>query len=145
MELLFVSVRFLSSHAPAVVACMVVYMIVGMLWYGPLFGKQWAKANNLPMPKKGEVKFSQMAEPMVTSLITAALQASVLGGVFAYLHPTTIVDAKLIATVLWLPFLAGTTLTNYAWSMKSVSLRLIDIGYSLVTINIFAVILLYLG
>lgn len=145
MEFLMVASSFLFARPLAVVVCIVAYMALGMLWYGPLFGKKWASLNNLPIPKKGEAKFSDMAEPFITSVVFAAIQAIVLGTLFAYLIPLTIIEAKVIATLLWLAFSGGTILSNYAWSGRPVSLRLIDSLHMLVALNLFAGILFYFG
>lgn len=145
MELLTLSIDFLKGNPMAILACVVSYMVIGMLWYGPLFGKKWAAFNNLPIPKKGEVKFSDMLEPMSTSIISAAIQSTVLGTLLIYLLPTTILEAKMIATLLWLAFTAGHTLTNYAYAAKPMQHRLIDVFFPLVTMNVMAVILFYLA
>ena len=60
----------------AVLAAAVSTMIIGYVWYGPLFGKQWQKLSNVTvspeMAKKG------MGSSMVIAFIGSLLMAFVL-------------------------------------------------------------------
>lgn len=145
MNLLMSSIGYIASHPLAIVLCMVANTVVGMIWYGPLFGKIWMAGNGMKMPEKGSVKFSDMLEPLITSWIGAAIMGAVLASLFAVLQPQGLVEAKMIATTIWLAFIASNILSNYAWSARPMSLRLVDVFYPLVLINIFAAILLYVG
>jgi len=141
MELLSLSIEFLTGNVVAVLLCVVAYMVIGFLWYGPLFGKKWAGLNGISMDKKPPM--SSMLEPMGTSIVGAIVQAMILGGLFQYLIPTTLIEAKMIAFVLWLGFTAGTILTNYAYAGKPMQLRLIDVFFPLVTLSAMAAVLFW--
>ena len=56
----------------------VVYMVLGALWYGPLFGKQWMRATGFEMPAEGErpgpeIYVVPMIAYLVASVVTAML------------------------------------------------------------------------
>src|SRR4051812_25813345 len=52
----------------AILVSMVISILLGFLWYGPLFGKQWMAGNGMKMPDK-KPGFSTMIRPMILSLI----------------------------------------------------------------------------
>lgn len=63
---------------PGVLAATVVYMVLGALWYGPLFGKQWMRATGFDMPAEGErpgpeIYIVPMIAYLVASVVTAML------------------------------------------------------------------------
>ena len=46
---------------PAIITAVVAAFVFGFLWYGPLFGKPWAKAMGLKMDKKPDANFMSKA------------------------------------------------------------------------------------
>ena len=66
----------ISINWLAVLASVVAAMVVGYLWYGPLFGKAWATEMKLPPDFKPTSK--QMSRAMVLQILGAFLMTYVL-------------------------------------------------------------------
>lgn len=131
---------FIVSHPFAILLCMVAYMLIGSVWYGPLFMKQWAKLTGMDKVKK-EVMQKAMWPAMIASLATAFVQSVVMGRTFEILDMSHWAYPLIIATVLWLPFTFMVLAQNYAYTMKSPKLLWIDSGYMLVSMWAMAAIL----
>ena len=131
---------FIIQHPLAIVVCMVAYMIIGSVWYGPLFMKPWARLTGMDKMDKAEMQ-KAMVPAMVTSLATAFVMAVVLGRGMQILAIQSWVDPLVICVVLWFPFTAMVMAQNYAYTRKSVQLLLIDAGYILVSMFAISLIL----
>lgn len=132
---------FVQTHVLGVLLAVVASFIVGFLWHGPLFGKQWMKFNNLAEPKKEDFKFSMMLPGICASLLMAFVQAAVIGRAFEILALANMGEALLIATIFWLPFSALVLANEYAWAGKSFAHICFDAFYNLVSIWAIAAVL----
>ena len=70
----------------AVIACVVAAMPVGFLWFGPLFGKAWAKAMGMEDVKPDG---ADMAKSMIIYAVGNLLIAFVLAHSLAIWRPST--------------------------------------------------------
>ncbi len=131
---------FIISHPLVLIGCMVVYMLIGSVWYGPLFMKEWAKLTGMDKVKK-EVMQKAMWPAMIASLATAFVQSVVMGRTFQIVDMSHWAYALVIATILWFPFTFMVLAQNYAYTMKSWKLLFIDSGYMLVSMWAMAAIL----
>lgn len=132
----------------AVLACGIISMILGSLWYGPLFGKPWmrmmgiSKGEMTPAVKKAMMKSYTLM--FIGSLVTAFVLSNTLSFLtFAFVAPTAsgVVIGMLTAFWLWLGFIAPITMGNVIWEGKSWKLWLINNGYNLVFLMISGIIL----
>ena len=128
---LWMVAAYVQSHALGVLLAVVASFVVGFLWHGPLFGKQWMKYNHMKQPKKGDVQFSMMLPGIAASLVMAFVQAAVIGRTFQILALGGIGDALLVATLFWLPFTALTIVNEYVWAGKSWGHICYDCAYNL--------------
>lgn len=130
----------------AVLACGVVSMILGSLWYGPLFGKQWQAMSGLTADKMAEAKKKGMFKPyalmFVGSLVMAFVLAHANTFASAYLKQTTILSSLQGAFWNWLGFIAPVTLGKVLWDGKPWKLWLLDNGYYLVLLGLMSMILM---
>jgi hypothetical protein len=131
---------FIISHPLALLACIVAYMAIGAMWYGPLFKKPWARMTGMDMVPKEQMK-KAMVPAMTASIITAFVQASVLGRGMEIFRMESWVHPVVIATILWFPFTFMVLAQNYAYTQKSWKLTLIDAGYMLVSGWVMALIM----
>jgi hypothetical protein len=131
---------FIVGHPLALLLCVVVYMAIGALWYGPLFMKPWAALTGMDKMSKAKMK-SAMVPAMVTSVLTGFVQAVVLGRGMEILDIQQWYYPLIIATILWFPFTFMVMAQGYAYTMKSWKLLLIDSGYMLVSLWAMALIL----
>ena len=114
----------------ALVAAAVASMVVGFIWYGPLFGKMWMKLSGMKemgdksqMPKTYAIMF-------VASLVTAYV-LSVLG-------------AGLMTTFwIWLGFQATLLLGSVLWEGKSWELYCLNASHQLVSLLAMSWVLSY--
>lgn len=125
----------------AVLVSMVASVVIGFMWYGPLFGKAWMKEMNMHMPDKTQ----NMTKPIVMSLVGAFFMAYVLNHslVFAsaYLNASGVSAGLMGAFWNWLGFMAPIYLGVVAWEGKSWKLFFISAGYWLVLLLVMSVIL----
>lgn len=126
----------------AVAIAAVSNMIVGSIWYGPLFGKTWMKLAGVKMGGKNP------APSYVMAFIGALIAAYVLAH-FIWLTATgmgggvTVTSAMTTAFWGWLGFVAPATAGNVIWEGKSWSYWFITAGYWLVALVAMAAILGY--
>jgi len=131
----------------AILACGVAAMILGFLWYGPLFGKMWADLMGCGAMTAEQVKEKQKkATPgYIVQFIGALLMAYVLahGLTFgnAYLNMTGIGAGLQGAFWYWLGFVAPVTIGSVLWDGKPMKLWYINAGYYLVQLLMMGVIL----
>lgn len=118
----------------AIIVSMIASVVIGFVWYGPLFGKAWMRETGIKMPEKGESP--NMTKPVVMSLVGALLMAYVLNHslVFgnAYLGTSGVGAGLQTAFWLWLGFIVPAMLSFVAWEGKSWKLFSIQAGYWLV-------------
>jgi len=69
---------YVTTHVVGIILAIIVSFAIGFLWHGPLFGKQWMALNNLPQPKKEEMKFSMMLPGIAANTVMVFVQSAVL-------------------------------------------------------------------
>ncbi len=123
----------------AVLVAAVASFVIGWLWYGPLFGKEWMRLRgkdpaamaNMQMPVKG------MAGEFIAALVTAYVLARfvVLLGVIDWTGATH------LAIWVWLGFCVAATVGAIFWENMSWKLYAINAGRWLVSLGVMAIIL----
>lgn len=128
----------------AVLVCAVLSMVVGAIWYGPLFGRNWMEiigANSMS-PEEREKKKKKMMSMYGVQFLLALLQIYVL----AYLI-TSWVNANGIklSIFIWLGFIFTTLAGSSLWGGDSSRIAwmrfVIQAGYQLVMAIIFGFVL----
>lgn len=132
MMILEIPFSFLTGHPLQILLSVIAYMLIGMLWFGPLFGKPWASMSGLSKVSKESMK-KAMAPAMATSIMSAIIQASILGIAFMAAAVGSFVEALGVVLLLWFGFTATVIATNHAYTMKPAKLLLIDALFPLVT------------
>lgn len=92
----------------AVIVATVANMVLGFLWFGPLFGKQWSEASGVSMDNTEAPNPSVYAVPALGALLAAIVLWNMMGAMAA----TDMVGAITTAIWAWLGFVALTSLTN---------------------------------
>lgn len=135
------SVPELSINWLAIIIATVVAMIIGSIWYGPLFGKKWLKLVKLTKKDTKDWKV-----PMLTMLIMALIQAFVVSHLIvytAYFYPEMGRTAVGIITGFWL-FMGVAlplVLSSNLFAKRDISLSYIEAGNQLVTLLAIGAIL----
>ena len=141
MDHLLAVAEYVQTHLLGIFIALVVTYFIGFVWHGPLFGKQWMAYNKITPPKKKDMKFSMMLPGLSANLVLVVLQSAVLGRTFQILQLSSIADALLIATVLWLPFTGMVIVNSYAWEGKKPGHMALDAAYYLVSLWAIAAVL----
>ena len=124
----------------ALIVAAVANMAIGMLWYGPVFGKQWMALTGITKESMKDMPLKPW-QAMIGGLVTSLIIAYVL--VFftvTWVEPT--LPAALMAGFwVWLGFVATTQISTFLWEGKPFKLFLLNTGYSLVAYLVMVSIL----
>jgi hypothetical protein len=123
----------------AVLVCGVVAMIIGAIWYGPLFGKKWMKEEG-----STEEELRKDFNPAKTyglAFIGNLIIAYVLARVIGYTAAASVADGLRVAFLCWIGFTGVTMMINYLFERKTIALFFINSMYHLVIFLVFAIIL----
>jgi hypothetical protein len=123
----------------AVLLAAVAAIVLGSLWFGPLFGKQWMRVIGVAMP--GEITRS-MKRQMAQSYTLVAIGALVMAFVMAHVlyYAAEVFDAEgaiagiTAAIWMWLGFVATPLLGSVLWENRPWKYWLIVAGYWLVAL-----------
>ena len=124
-----------AINAWAVVAAVVASMVIGMLWYGPVFGKAWMRMMGFTQASMKSMPLTPM-QAMAGGVVTAALTASVLSWLGGALGLTTGADALRMAFWVWLGFHVPLSAGAWLWEGKSFRLFLFNAVQWLVTLSV---------
>lgn len=128
----------------AVLACAVVSMVIGSVWYGPLFGRKWMEVNELsPDDVAKREALQKEATPLyVVQFVLSLLQAYILAH---FIGGWTEVSGVENAIWIWLGFIMPTVAGLAMWNMKSTKVRWaffgLSAGYQLICFLTFGLIL----
>ena len=125
----------------AVLAAAVASMVVGFLWYGPLFGKVWIKLMNFDKKKMNEGKKKGMGKNYALAFLTSLVMSYVLAHFVGYMQAKTVADGALLGFWLWIGFFATTQLGMVMWEGKPVKLYILNTLHYLATLVVMASIL----
>ncbi|MFV0269101.1 MAG: DUF1761 domain-containing protein [Draconibacterium sp.] len=128
-----------SINVWAVLVAALSAFIVGWLWYGPLFGKQWMKLNGFTEEMLREGGGMSMPLIMIINYIATALAAFAIAmfiGSEADMHFG--IFAGFMIALFWI----GTSrLNDVLYERKPFKLYLINLGYNLVIYTIIGAVL----
>ncbi len=134
---------FISVNYIAVLIATIVCMIIGGLWYGPVFGKKWKELEGFTdeamksMPLTG-------GQAMGLGFIAALISNYVLAQVLGLLAVNTVGGAMQIAFLLWLGFHFTTLSGVWLWEGKSYKLWLFNAAQYLLALLVAAAIIVSL-
>lgn len=127
-----------------VILCAIISMIVGAIWYGPLFGKKWLEvtgADKLDLEKRKEMMKGAW-KLYLTQFILTIFQAYVLAYYIAgWKEASGMENALWIWAAFVVPVIAGTAMWNNDNTKISWARFLIQAGYQLVIFIIFGLLL----
>ena len=130
----------------AIVVAAVVSFVFGWLWYGPLFGKAWAKEMKMSMDQKppAGVMIRGMIFMILGALLTSyvlASNASAWHGVMPDAMPAMF--GFMGGFFTWLGFYLPQQLSGVAWEGKSGKLFWINAFHSFLALQIISMILAF--
>lgn len=129
-------VSFVQIPIVPVVVATVLQMLLGMVWYGPLFGKTWMRLVHLPdrQPTSAEIKRSMTLGTLATFIATYFLAV-----LLVYIRPLGVQEAMVYTLIFWAAGALPQVLSGIAWENRSVSLLKVNGLYTLLAAEIAAV------
>ena len=129
----------------AVLAAAVANMVLGALWFGPIFGKMWIKASGMSPEQCEAGKHKNMggsyALMFLGSLVMAYVLAHALVFGNAYLGTSGMLAGLVVGFWNWLGFVAPVTIGVVLWDGKPWKYWAITYLYNLVGFLIMGAIL----
>lgn len=128
----------------AVLACAVVSMAVGSVWYGPLFGQKWMEVCKVDKTDlAARKKMQQEAMPLyLVQFVLTFFQAYVLAH---FIEAWSDVSGIQAALWIWAAFVIPTTAAASMWTAEPTRMKwarfLIQSGYYLTLFILFGLIL----
>ncbi len=122
----------------AVLAAAVAAMVIGFLWYGPLFGKQWIKLMGLSSKDINKAKQKGMGKLYLINFIAGIVTAYVLA---VLVDGMAITSALITGFWVWLGFFAAVMVGSILWEGKPLQLYFLNVIYWLVNVEVMSVIL----
>ena len=134
-------VAIVSINYFAVLVATIAAIVLGFLWYGPLFGKTWMRLMNIDKKKMEEAKKKGMTMNYVIMIISTLVMSYILAHFVKYLGATNIAGALQAAIWIWLGFIATVQIGIVLWEGKPWKLYFLNTAYWLVNLAVMATIL----
>lgn len=129
----------------AVLAAAAAAIVLGSLWYGPLFGKQWMRIVGISMgemtPAVRRSMIRSYAILTVSILVLAFVLAHLVAIAFDVVDMEGIFAGVTVAIWLWLGFIVPVTLGPILWENRPWKYWFITAGYYLVSLALMSAIL----
>ncbi len=104
--------------------------VIGMLWYGPLFGKRWMKEMGINEKAKKSAKGGKacvsMQQALAGNFVATLVMAYVLSMFLGFTQATTAYAGAVVGLWLWLGFVATTAINESLFGGKSLTLYAIN-------------------
>jgi hypothetical protein len=128
----------------AVLVCAIISMVVGAVWYGPLFGKKWVEiigATEMDMEKRKEMQ-KGARKLYAVSFLLSLFQIYILA---LFVNAFFNTPGYQTALWIWAAFVVPTVAAGSMWNNDSSKISwtrfLIQAGYYLLLFIVFGVIL----
>jgi len=129
----------------AVVVAAAASMIIGSLWYGPIFGKIWMQLAGITPEQKEAAKARGMAKIFIIAFVGSLVMSNVLAHslVFAsaYYKIGGMQAGLMTGFWNWLGFVAPVILGSVLWEGKPWKLWVLNNGYYLIALLVMGMIL----
>src|SRR3989344_2934081 len=126
----------------AVLVAAISQMIIGAIWYGPLFGKEWINYMGFKKDKKSMQKMKEGAKKSyIWMFIGSVITAMVFSYIIDYADATTAIDGMIGGFWIWIGFVVPLLAGMVLWEGKSKGLYYINVGYYLVSLMIMGAII----
>jgi hypothetical protein len=136
-----------SVNYLAVLACGVTAIIIGFIWYGPLFGKQWMRMTGIDKATPEEMAKGKKQMPMMAAIqfVGALLMGWVLSYMYIYVSAFNGVSGPVVGAEsgfwAWLGFVAPVTVGMVLWEGRPWAYWGIVAGNWLVTLLVMGAII----
>ena len=125
----------------AVLVAAIISMVLGGLWYGPLFGKAWMKLIGMSDDDLKKAKEKGMGKSYLLMFIGSLVMAFVLAHIIQAFGAETWQMGLAAGFWSWLGFIATRSLSSVLWENKSWNLYWLNNGYDLLNLLLMGLIL----
>lgn len=120
-------------------------IIVGALWYGPVFGRQWREMMNFTDEKIRSMPLTA-GQAMIGGFMTALVVAYVLARETLVWAPVALSEGQMsfalsLAFWIWLGYFVTNTFGGYLWEGRSLKLTLFNCAQQFVSLFAMAFVL----
>jgi hypothetical protein len=120
-------------------------IVVGWLWYGPLFGRQWREMTGMTMERMRAMPLT-MGQALFGGLVTALVLAYTLAHEALVWLPGMMTTSMTtfafsLAFWVWLGYFVTNTFSAYLWEGRSLKLTLFNCAQQLVSLFAMALVL----
>jgi hypothetical protein len=123
---------------PAVVVAAIAYWLLGAVWYGVLFSKQWMTLEQMTIEQAHNVN---PTIPYVVSFLLELLIAYSLAQLCIWRNANTIGRGASVGVLVWIGFVGPITLMTYMFEMRPRALYAINEFYPLFGLVLMGAIL----
>src|SRR3989338_7746645 len=124
--------EFVDVNYFAVLAGAVANMVLGFLWFGPIFGKQWMKLMGVKSNKMSKDQEAKMPMTYSTSFALAIVMSFVMAIVIDFAYANTLILGAKIGFMCWLGFVLATHANSALFENKPKEQVMISTGYYLI-------------
>lgn len=130
---------FSSINWLAVVACVIISMISGSIWYNPktFFPAWWAVVGG----GRSQPGMENMGLTWGLTVVSSFVQAVSMAFMVKAMGGTTVASGAMVGFMLWLGFIAPTYLVNKLFAGHGLKIWAIEIGNHLVNFLLFGALL----
>ena len=107
-------------------------LILGFIWYGPLFGKTWIKLSGIARSGMKKAKHSDMSSSYTLMIISSLVTFFILGFIISIAGYRDYFSGAILGFFIWIGFIATYSSGSVLWEKKSWSLWLINNLYQLI-------------
>ncbi len=113
-----------------VLVAAIIPMVIGFIWYGPLFGNQWMKISGIT--KKDMQK--DMSKTYGIMFVGALVMSYVLAHFITYTGANDLISGAVGGFWIWLGFIASVRISDVLFNKGSMNLYYLDVAYRLVSL-----------
>lgn len=122
----------------AILVSMFLNMVIGALWYGPLFGKQWMQELGFT---EEDIAAGNPAKAYVLAIINSFFMAFIMANVLSWATVSSVGNGLLLGLLMWVGFTGFSFGVNHAFENRSNKVWLINSGMYLAGLLMMGAIL----
>jgi hypothetical protein len=126
---------------PAVIVAALSYWILGFVWYGVLFAKQFISLMGFSEQQVKEMESASHIRELTIVVVCALVLAYVLACFISVSGVRTMLDGIKIAVLAWLGFVLTTNLESVLFEARPLGLYVLNNAYHLVGFVLMSVII----